>query len=96
MNIPVLIESMPGNGFRVRGGEPFAIVVEGSTREAALDQFRQCVSAKLQEGAQVATVEIQTADHPWITFSGMYSASDPVVQDWLGAVAESRDSVEGS
>ena len=32
MRIPVLVEHVPGNGFRAQGGEPLAISAEGTTR----------------------------------------------------------------
>ena len=35
-NIPVLIEPIANNGFRATGGLPFAITVEGATRDEAL------------------------------------------------------------
>ena len=31
MKIAVLIEPVPGNGFRAKGGEPFAMSAEGAT-----------------------------------------------------------------
>ena len=41
MQIPILIEPVAGNGFRSRGGEPFALSADGATREeeAAIDQY---------------------------------------------------------
>ena len=36
MRISVLIEPVPGNGFRVERGEPVALEAEGATRDAAL------------------------------------------------------------
>lgn len=32
MQIPILIELLPGTGFRSRGGEPFALSADGATR----------------------------------------------------------------
>jgi hypothetical protein len=40
MQIPILIEPIAGKGYRARGGEPFALVAEGPTREAALAKLR--------------------------------------------------------
>ena len=37
MQIPVLIEPIAGNGYRARGGEPLAVVVEAPTRAEALN-----------------------------------------------------------
>jgi hypothetical protein len=94
MNIPVLIESVPGNGYRARSGEPFAIVAEGATPEAALAQFRDCLSAKLRDGARVASLEIEPAEHSWLPFAGMYDQSDPLVQQWLDTMRQDHDPAE--
>lgn len=96
MQIPVLIESLPGNGYRARGGEPFAMVGEGATPEAALANLRKCVSAKLNNGTRVASIEIQPGEHPWLEFAGMYDANDPLVQEWLDAVKQEREQGEES
>jgi len=94
MQIPVLIELVPGNGYRARGGEPFALVAEGTTPEDALAQFRDRVSEKLREGACVTSIEIQPDQHPWLSFAGMYPPSDPLVQEWLDIVDRERDNAE--
>ncbi len=41
MQIPVLIESIAGNGYRARGGEPLPLTADGPTREAALHNLRE-------------------------------------------------------
>ena len=88
MQIPVLIESLPGDGYRARGGEPFAMIGEGATPEAALAKLRECVSAKLSNGARLALIEIQSGEHPWLAFAGMYDAGDPLVQEWLDVMRQ--------
>src|SRR5438874_195671 len=40
MQISVLIEPVPGNGYRAKGGEPFALSAEGATRGEALARLR--------------------------------------------------------
>jgi hypothetical protein len=93
MEIPVLIEPIPGVGFRATSGEPFAIVAQAATREDALDQIRGQVAAKLRNGASVATVEIQNA-HPWAKAFGIFDPSDPLVQEWLRIIEENRSRPE--
>ena len=39
MQIPVLIEPVAGNGFRAQGCEPFGLLAEGATRQAALEKL---------------------------------------------------------
>lgn len=90
MQIPVLIERIAGNGYRARGSEPFAISARGATREEALAKLRRRIQARLERGAELVGLEIGPEANPWIDFAGMYSADDPVVQDWKKAMAEYR------
>jgi hypothetical protein len=91
MEIPVLIEPIPGAGFRASSGEPLAVVAEGSTAEEALTQCKERISAKLKNGARLASVTIPENQHPWLEFAGMYDPADPLVQEWLTIIKEQRD-----
>jgi hypothetical protein len=92
MEIPVLIEPIPGSGYRASGGEPFAIVVEGPTREEALARFKGQIASRLSNGASVASVEVPAAaSHPLAEFAGMFSNDDPLVQEWLEIIRQQRD-----
>jgi hypothetical protein len=91
MEIPVIIESVPGNGYRVSGAELFAIVAEGATAEEALAQFKKRVTDKLQNGARIASVEIQGNANPWLESAGIFDPQDPIVQEWLQIIQEERE-----
>jgi hypothetical protein len=91
MEIPVLIEPIPGIGFRASSGEPFAIVVEGATPEDALSRFKSGVAEKLRDGVRVASVEVPTTHHPLSEFAGIFDESDPIVQEWLEIMRQQRD-----
>jgi hypothetical protein len=93
MEIPVLIEPIPGSGYRATGGEPFAIVVEGATREDALARFRDHVASKLRNGASVESVEVPH-EHPWARSFGIFDPSDPLVQEWRAIIEENRNRPE--
>lgn len=91
MEIPVLIEPVPGVGYRASGGEPFAIVVEGATPEDALARFKDGVAEKLRDGVRVTSVAVPATPHPLSEFAGMYSDADPLVQEWLEIIRQQRD-----
>lgn len=91
MEIPVLVEPVPGAGFRVSGGEPFAIVAEGATEEDALHQFKKSVADRLRDGVRITTVNVPATPHPLTEFAGIFSDSDPIVQEWLEIMREQRD-----
>ncbi|HEY2883279.1 MAG TPA: hypothetical protein VGJ15_12615, partial [Pirellulales bacterium] len=90
MQIPVFIESVAGTGFRARGAEPFGMVGEGATPEDALAQFKESVSSKLKSGVRLASVEVQTEEHTWLPYAGMFSGDDTIVQEWLQIVEQQR------
>ena len=96
MQIPVLIESDSAGGFRARGGEPFPLVVEGATPQDALAHFKDCIEAKLRGGMSLASVEIQSDQHPWLPFAGMFPENDPIVLQWLDTIRLERESSEES
>lgn len=91
MQIPIMIEPVAGNGFRSRGGEPFALSAEGATREEVLAKLQQQLQARLQGGTQVATLEVTQppAANPWVEFAGMFK-DDPYFDSWQDAIAENR------
>jgi len=89
MDIPVLIEPVAGNGFRARGGEPFALVAEGATREEALQKVREQLQERLQAGSQIVPLDVPGQENPWVKFAGMFK-DDPLFDDWQAAIAENR------
>lgn len=94
MQIPVVIEPVPGNGYRVSGNVPFPVAVEGATPEDAMARFRDHVEAKLGEGACITSVEIQTGEHPWAKSAGIFDESDPIVREWLDLIEQNRSRSE--
>jgi hypothetical protein len=95
MQIPILIEPVAGNGFRSRGGEPFALSAEGATREEVLARLQEQLQARLRDGAEVATLNIAppAAANPWARFAGMFK-DDPYFDDWQQAIAENRTKMD--
>jgi hypothetical protein len=95
MQIPVLIEPVPGHGFRARGSEPFACTGEGATPEEALDKVKESLQRRLDAGARIVSLQVQSSDHPWLPFAGMFQENDPLVQQWREIMAEARQVDEG-
>jgi hypothetical protein len=93
MQIPVLIERIARNGYRARGGEPFALSARGSTPEEALAKLRTKLQARLKNGAAIVGLEVGAASDPWLAFAGMFK-DDPLIEDWKKSVAEYRRKVD--
>jgi predicted RNase H-like HicB family nuclease len=92
MQIPVLIERVEGNGYRARGGEPFAVTVEGATREEALLRLQEVIRSRLAD-AECVPVEVPTTDNPWLRLEGVYK-DDPLFDEWQAAIVEYRRQVD--
>ena len=93
MQIPVLVERVKGNGYRVRGQEPFAVSARGATRAKALAKLRAKIEARLKNGTELVALEIGPQPHPLAEFAGMFK-DDPWIDDWVKSMAEYRQQVE--
>lgn len=95
MEIPVLIESVAGNGYRAKSGEPLALNAEGATRDEALANLRQLVSQRLKAGAEMATLRLADPPqgNPWVEFAGMFK-DDPYFEEVMEIMAENRRTMD--
>ena len=89
MEIAVLIEPVPGKGYRAHGGEPFALEAEGRTKEEALQKLRELIASRIEGGAELVVLNVPTGENPWISFAGMFK-DDPLIEEWKKAMAENR------
>ena len=89
MQITVLIESTPGNGFRARTGEPLALTAEGASREEALSNLSEQIKSRVHNGAELVPLEVPAKEHPWAAFAGTLK-DDPLYDEWREAIAEYR------
>jgi len=95
VQIPILIEPVAGNGFRSRGGEPFALSAEGATRAEVLAKLRDQLQVRLRAGAELLFLEVteSLAGNPWVEGAGMFK-DDPYFDEWQQAIAENRRRIE--
>lgn len=91
MQIPILIEPVVGNGYRSRGGEPFALSAEGTTREEVLAKLRAQLQGQLRAGAELLFLDMPVPQdaNPWVDGAGMFK-DDPYFDQWQQAIAENR------
>jgi hypothetical protein len=95
LQIPILIEPVAGNGFRSRGGEPFALSAEGATPAEVLAKLREQLEVRLREGAELLSLDVpeRFARDPWVGCAGMFK-DDPYFEEWQQAIAENRRKIE--
>jgi hypothetical protein len=93
MRIPVLIERVPGSGFRAKGGEPLPISAEGTTRGEAVACLRCLIAERLARGAELISLDLEPRQHPLGPVSG-WSEDDPLLDEWQEAVEAYRRQVD--
>ena len=90
MTIPVLIEQTVEGGFRARGGPPFELSAQGSTRAEALDRLRVEIEGKIAAGAVLVPLEVgSNQENPWTRGAGMFK-DNPLFAAWQEAIADYR------
>ncbi len=89
MQIPILVEPVPGRGFRASDGGPFALTAEGPTPEEAVAKLREQIGRRMTAGARVQTLDLPGHEHPWAKGAGMFK-DDPLFDEWQQAIAEYR------
>jgi hypothetical protein len=94
MNIAVLVEPLPGIGFRARGSGPFPFTAEGATEEEALQNLRKMIEDCVVAGGRVVELDVPPYKHPFKEFAGTLDPNDPFVQEWEEAMREYRREVD--
>ena len=89
MQIPVLIEAVNSNSYRVSTGQPLALSAEGATRDEALQQLQLAFQQRLRAGAEVVSFELSAADHFLAPYAGMFK-DNPLFDAWQQAIADRR------
>ena len=92
MEVPVVIEPVTGNGYRVTGagGLSVGLTAEGATAAEAIDRLADQVRMRVSAGAKLAELSVgPTAVAPWKQDAG-YLHDDPLYEPWRGAMEEYR------
>lgn len=94
MGIPVLIEPIPGAGYRAETSTPFATSAEGATPDEAMQRLKRDIEQRLAAGARIVSLELPSLTHDWLPSAAMYSEDDPIVSEWLQVLNEQRQTPE--
>lgn len=93
MEIPVLIEPLPGAGFVARTGSPFDWSAEGATPEEAVKNLQILASEREAAGVRTASISIGIAEHPYAQLAGSMKGCS-LREEWRKAVEEYREEIE--
>lgn len=93
MEIPVLLEPLPGGGFRARSAYSPGLTAEGDTPDAALRHLRDQIEARLATGAMFTSIEVPVRKYGSHLGGGIYR-DDPLYDRWREAMEAYRQEVE--
>ncbi len=87
MELSVLIQALPGNGYRASCGEPLVASAEGATRDEALAKLRADLEARTAVSDEVVKLTI----HPKRSISKEpIWPDDQFTRDWLAGISAVR------
>lgn len=93
MQIPIVIETLPGNRFRAKSTTALPMMVEGNSAEEWLRLWQDTFSSVLPDDAEVVAVEPPVPPTlqplPFAKFIGTLK-NDQLVELWREGVAEYR------
>lgn len=89
MKLPVLVEPIAENGYKASMTAPFEYATEGATRDEAVQKLKQLIQNRLNNGAELISLEVPRTDNPWLRIEGVYK-DDPLFDEWQAAIAEYR------
>lgn len=93
MEIPILVEPMPGGGFRARSADPLGFTAQGDTPDAALHQLRDLIAARAASGAIWTTIDVPDPKYGPHPGAGIYR-DDPLFDRWRAEIEAYRQQVE--
>ena len=93
MQIPILIEPLPGNRFRAKSTTALPLMVEGNSAEESLRLWHDTFSSVIPVDAEVVAVGFPVSPTqqlpPFAKFIGTLK-NDQIVELWREGVAEYR------
>jgi predicted RNase H-like HicB family nuclease len=93
MEVPVLLEPLPGGGFQARSADALGLTAQGDTPDAALRHLRELIQTETAAGAILTSIEIPTPKYGPHPGAGIYK-DEPLFDRWREAIEAYRQEVE--
>jgi predicted RNase H-like HicB family nuclease len=93
MEIPVLLEPLPGGGFQARSTDLLGLIAQGDTPDSALRHLRDLIETRAASGAILTSIDVPAPRYGPHPGAGMYK-DDPLYDRWREEVEAYRRQVE--
>jgi hypothetical protein len=91
VEVPVIVEPVAGNGYRVTGagGLSVGLTAEGATVAEAIGRLAEQVRTRVRAGAELTEVDLAAGAARWTQDAG-YLHDEPLFEPWREAMEEYR------
>ncbi len=91
MGVPVIIETVMGNGYRATGagGLSVGLTAEGATEAEAIERLAEQIQTRVNAGARLSELNVAAEPAPWKQNAG-YLRDEPLYDRWREAMEENR------
>jgi len=86
MQIPILLERVANNGYRVSCRAPFELAAEGATADEALARLSEQLRGRMAAGATIVSLEVPTSPNPLMAGVEILDAN-PLFDEWQAEIA---------
>jgi hypothetical protein len=95
MEVPVIVETVAGNGYRVTGagGLSVGLTAECATAKEAINRLAEQIRTRVNAGAKLTDLSVAADIAPWKQDSG-YLLDEPLYEPWREAMAEYRRNLD--
>jgi len=93
MEIPVLLERLPGGGFQARSGDPLNLTTQGDSPAVALRKLRELIDIRINSGTVLMSLEVPSSPPSPHPGAGIYR-DEPLFDAWRAAIDEYRQEIE--
>jgi len=93
MEIPVLLEPLPGGGFQARSGDPLNLIAQGDSPDLALRKLRQLIDIRIASGSVLVPLAVPGPPPSPHAGAGIYR-DEPLFDAWRAAIEEYREQIE--
>lgn len=93
MQIPILVEQVANNGYRVSCRAPLELTAEGATPDEAMARLNEQLQVRMRSGAAIVALEVPESAHPLVKYAGMFE-NNPLYDEWQEEIAAYRRSID--
>ena len=96
MQVTVFVERLDEHTYRAETAQPIALIVEGRTRDEAIERLRTLAQQRLTAGEMVCLdISEVPVPHPWIPFAGIWK-DHPELDAVLEHIAAARRKLDAA